>query len=143
MKFSFADGFSGRKKVTGLVNCCTARLMRIGGIKAQIHLGASLERMNEPVNDNDERRVTIITGSASARKGGKSEGVACRSAGRARRRLRRCARSRIARRRGLQFEAELDQIGDMDGVPDDEPHLLGLSGRARGEVSIVTFDLPI
>ena len=40
-------------------------------------------------------------------------------------------------------EAELDQIGDMDGAPDDEPHLSAYQGALEGEVSIVTFDEPI
>ena len=37
-------------------------------------------------------------------------------------------------------EAELDQIGDMEGVPDDEPHLSAYQGAIEGEVSIVTFE---
>ena len=37
-------------------------------------------------------------------------------------------------------EAELDQIGDMQGVPDDEPHLSAYQGAVEGEVSIVTFE---
>ena len=37
-------------------------------------------------------------------------------------------------------EAELDQIGDMEGVPDDEPHLSAYQGALEGEVSIVTFE---
>ncbi|RVA87726.1 transcriptional regulator, partial [Mesorhizobium sp. M7A.F.Ca.CA.004.01.1.1] len=40
-------------------------------------------------------------------------------------------------------EAELDQIGDMDGIPDDEPHISAFQGALEGEVSIVTFDVPI
>ncbi|TGT11514.1 transcriptional regulator, partial [Mesorhizobium sp. M8A.F.Ca.ET.213.01.1.1] len=40
-------------------------------------------------------------------------------------------------------EAELDQIGDMDGAPDDEPHLSAYQGALEGEVSIITFDEPI
>jgi hypothetical protein len=37
-------------------------------------------------------------------------------------------------------EAELDQIGDMEGPPDDEPHMSAYQGALEGEVSIVTFD---
>ena len=37
-------------------------------------------------------------------------------------------------------EAEFDQIGDMDGEPDDEPHLSAYQGALEGEVSIVTFN---
>ncbi|RUZ19720.1 transcriptional regulator, partial [Mesorhizobium sp. M7A.F.Ca.CA.001.04.1.1] len=40
-------------------------------------------------------------------------------------------------------EAELDQIGDMDGIPDEEPHISAFQGALEGEVSIVTFDVPI
>ena len=34
-------------------------------------------------------------------------------------------------------EAELDQIGDMDGAPDEEPHVSAYQGALEGEVSIV------
>ena len=37
-------------------------------------------------------------------------------------------------------EAELDQIGDMDGAPDEEPHVSAYQGALEGEVAIVTFD---
>ena len=40
-------------------------------------------------------------------------------------------------------EAELDQIGDMEGAPDEEPHLSAWQGAIEGEVSIVTFDEPL
>ena len=36
-------------------------------------------------------------------------------------------------------EAELDQIGEMDGTPADEPHASAYQGALEGEVSIVTF----
>lgn len=92
------------------------------------------------MNDNDERPVTIITGRVWRRKGGTPEGVhimlvapdddsAVRSA------LEALAKEGYA-------EAELDQIGDMQGVPDDEPHLSAYQGAVEGEVSIVTFDEP-
>lgn len=35
--------------------------------------------------------------------------------------------------------AELDQIGEMDGEPDEEPHLSAYQGALEGEVSVVTF----
>lgn len=93
------------------------------------------------MNDNDERPVTIITGRVWRRKGGTPEGVhimlvapdddsAVRSA------LEALAKEGYA-------EAELDQIGDMQGVPDDEPHLSAYQGAVEGEVSIVTFDEPL
>jgi len=90
------------------------------------------------VNDNEETAVTIITGRVWKRKGGKVEGVhvmlvapdddsAVRTA------LEALAREGYA-------EAELDQIGDMQGVPDDEPHFSAYQGALEGEVSIVTFE---
>ncbi len=35
---------------------------------------------------------------------------------------------------------ELDQIGEVEGVPDEEPHLSAWQGAIEGEVSIITFD---
>jgi hypothetical protein len=93
------------------------------------------------VNDNEERPVTIITGRVWKRKGGKVEGVhvmlvAPDDDSAVRRALESLAAEGYA-------EAELDQIGDMDGVPDEEPHLSAFQGALEGEVSIVTFDVPI
>ena len=90
------------------------------------------------MNDNEMRPVTIITGRVWRNKGDDSQGVhvllvapdddtAVRTA------LEALAREGYA-------EAELDQIGDMDGVPDDEPHLSAFQGAIEGAVSIVTFD---
>jgi len=92
------------------------------------------------MNDNEARPVTIITGRVWRRKGGDSEGVhvlliapdddtAVRVA------LESLAREGYA-------EAEFDQIGDLDGVPDDEPHLSAYQGALEGQVSVVTFDEP-
>ena len=92
------------------------------------------------MNDNEARPVTIITGRVWRRKGGDSEGVhvlliapdddtAVRIA------LESLAREGYA-------EAEFDQIGDLDGIPDDEPHLSAYQGALEGEVSVVTFDEP-
>lgn len=97
--------------------------------------------MNEAVNDNDEMRpVTIITGRVWGRKGGKPEGVhlmlvAPDDDSAVRRALEALAAEGYA-------EAELDQIGDMDGAPDEEPHLSAWQGALEGEVSIVTFEEP-
>lgn len=90
------------------------------------------------MNDNEIRNVTIITGRVWRKKGGESEGVhimlvapdddtAVRTA------LESLTREGYA-------EAELDQIGDMQGAPDDEPHLSAWQGALEGEVSIVTFE---
>lgn len=89
-------------------------------------------------NDNDERAVTIIIGRVFKQKGGTAEGVhillvapdddtAVRTA------LEALTREGYA-------EAELDQIGDMEGPPDDEPHMSAYQGALEGEVSIVLID---
>ena len=92
------------------------------------------------MNDNEERPVTIIVGRVWRRKGGDSEGVhimlvAPDDDSAVRRALEALAKEGYA-------EVELDQIGDMDGPPDDEPHLSAYQGATEGEVSIVTFDEP-
>lgn len=97
--------------------------------------------MSEPVNDNEvERSVTLITGRVRRRKGGKAEGVQIMLV---------APDDDSAVRRALESltaegyaEAELDQIGDMEGEPDEEPHLSAWQGALEGEVSIITFDTP-
>ncbi|RVC41959.1 transcriptional regulator [Mesorhizobium sp. M4A.F.Ca.ET.090.04.2.1] len=93
------------------------------------------------MNDNEERPVTIITGRVWKKKGGKPEGVhvmlvAPDDDSAVRKALDSLAAEGYA-------EAELDQIGDMDRAPDDEPHLSAYQGALAGEVSIITFDEPI
>ena len=93
------------------------------------------------MNDNDDHAVTIVTGRVWREKGGESEGVhvmlvapdddtAVRTV------LEALASEGYA-------EAELDQIGDMEGVPDEEPHLSAYQSATRGEVAVITFDEPI
>lgn len=99
------------------------------------------QAVNEAMNDNDGvRPVIIITGRVWRRKGGKAEGVhvmlvAPDDDSAVRRALESLAAEGYA-------EAELDQIGEMDGAPDEEPHLSAWQGALEGEVSIVTFDEP-
>lgn len=92
------------------------------------------------MNDNEQKPVTIIVGRVWRKAGGISEGVhvllvapdddtAVRTA------LESLAREGYA-------EAEFDQIGEMEGAPDDEPHLSAWQGAIEGEVSIVTFEEP-
>jgi hypothetical protein len=93
------------------------------------------------MNDNESRPVTIITGRVWRRKGGESEGVhimlvAPDDDSAVRTTLEALAREGYA-------EAELDQIGDLQGVPDEEPHLSAYQGALEGEVAIVTFDEPL
>ncbi|MDH4989991.1 transcriptional regulator [Aquamicrobium lusatiense] len=96
------------------------------------------------MNDNDthdsERAVTIITGRVWRRKGGKAEGVHVMLV---------APDDDTAVRKALESlaaegyaEAELDQIGDMQGEPDDEPHISAYQGALEGEVSVITFDEP-
>lgn len=90
------------------------------------------------MNDNEERPVTIITGRVWRRKGGKSEAVhvmlvAPDDDSAVRKALEALAKEGYA-------ETELDQIGDMEGAPDDEPHMSAFQGALEGEVSIVTFN---
>lgn len=39
-------------------------------------------------------------------------------------------------------EAEFDQIGEMEGQPDEEPHASAWQGATEGEVAVVTFTEP-
>ena len=90
------------------------------------------------MNDNEEPHVTIITGRVFRKKGGKAEGIhvflvapdddtAVKMA------LQALATEGYA-------EAELDQIGDIDGMPEEEPHASAYQGALEGEVAVVTFD---
>ena len=93
---------------------------------------------NHTMNDNDQRAVTIITGRVWREKGEESEGVhvllvAPDDDTAVRTTLEALARESYA-------EAELDQIGEMEGAPDDEPHLSAWQGALEGEIAIVTFN---
>jgi len=90
------------------------------------------------MNDNEQRPVTIITGRVWRKKGGKSEGVHIMLVAPDDDTAVRTALESLTREGFV--EAELDQIGDMEGVPDDEPHLSAYQGATEGEVSIVTFE---
>jgi hypothetical protein len=93
------------------------------------------------VNDNEERPVTLITGRVWKQKGGRSEGihvmlVASDDDSAVRKALESLAAEGYA-------EVELDRIGDIEGAPDEEPHLSAYQGAVEGEVSIVTFEEPL
>ncbi|HWK66450.1 MAG TPA: transcriptional regulator [Rhizobiaceae bacterium] len=92
------------------------------------------------MNDNENRPVTIITGRVWKRKGGKPLGVHVLLVAPDDDSAVRAALDALSREG--YAEAEFDQIGDLDGVPDDEPHLSAYQGAVEGEVSIVTFDAP-
>ena len=89
------------------------------------------------MNDNEMRPVTIITGRVWRMKGGDSEGVHVMLVAPDDDSAVRTALDALTREGYV--EAELDQIGDMEGVPEDEPHLSAWQGAQEGEVSIVTF----
>lgn len=125
----------------------TSRAEMIGfGLCSRLHPCETLNRIRRPqgigdMNDNEERPVTIIVGRVWKRKGGESEGVhvmlvAPDDDSAVRMTLDALAKEGYA-------EVELDQIGDMEGVPDEEPHLSAYQGATEGEVSIVTFDEPL
>ncbi len=90
------------------------------------------------MNDNDPPTVKIITGRVFRDKGGEPEGVHVMLV---------APDDDTAVRRALEAlagqgfaEAEFDQIGDMEGMPDEEPHASAYQGAVEGEVSVVTFD---
>lgn len=92
------------------------------------------------MNDNEERPVTIITGRVWRKKGGKPEGVHIMLVAPDDDTAVRLALDALAKEG--YAEAELDQIGDMQGEPDDEPQISAYQGALEGEVSIVTFNEP-
>lgn len=92
------------------------------------------------MNDNDERPVTIIIGRVWRRKGGKPEGVHIFLAAPDDDSAVRTALEALTREG--YAEAELDQIGDMQGAPDEEPHMSAYQGALEGEVSIVMVKEP-
>jgi hypothetical protein len=92
------------------------------------------------MNDNEERPVTIITGRVWRESGKTSEGVHVMLVAPDDDTAVRLALEALAREG--YAEAELDQIGDMQGAPDEEPHLSAWQGATEGEIAIVTFDEP-
>ena len=93
-----------------------------------------------PDNDNnsDDPMVFIIIGKAFEEDGG--EGVDIHV-------VLRASDDDSAVREALNalaeegfLEADLDQIGMLDGVPDDEPHASAYKGALEGEVAIIRFN---
>ena len=90
------------------------------------------------MNDNEVPPVTVIIGRARRLKGGKADAVhvmliaADEDA---------AVRAALGALRGQGYvEAELDRIGEMEGMPDEEPHASAYQGALEGEVSIVVRD---
>lgn len=92
------------------------------------------------MNDNEEQAVTIVTGRVWRQKGGESEGVHVMLVAPDDDTAVRTVLDALAREG--YAEAELDQIGDLEGVPDDEPHLSAYQSATRGEVAVITFEEP-
>ena len=89
------------------------------------------------MNDAEPRPVTIITGRVFRDKDAEPEEihillVAPDDDTAVRRALESLAREGYA-------EAELNQIGEMEGPPDEEPHISAYQGALEGEVSIITL----
>ena len=93
---------------------------------------------NQATNDNDERPVTIVTGRVWRQKGGKPEGVHVMLVAPDDDSAVRTVLDALTKQG--YAEAELDQIGDMQGAPDEKPHLSAYQGALEGEVSIVMFE---
>lgn len=91
------------------------------------------------MNDNDvDQPVTIIIGRVWREKGMPALGVHV---------LLTAPDDDSAVRRALDAlagegyaEAEFDQIGELEGEPDEEPHLSAWQGAIEGEVSVITFE---
>ena len=93
-------------------------------------------------NDNgreseDEPTVFIIIGRASRRKGGRMEPVHVMLAAPDDDSAVRMALEALASER--YSEADLDQIGVMNGEPDEEPHASAWSGVLAGEIAVIDF----
>jgi len=94
--------------------------------------------MTPPVTpDEDESMVFIIIGRAFERKDGPAADVHIMLAAPDDDTAVREALNALAEE-GYE-EAELDQIGVIDGMPDEEPHASAFQGALEGEVAIITL----
>lgn len=89
------------------------------------------------MNDNDSPPVMIIVGRAWMTKGTEPDRVhvllcAPDDDSAVRNTLEALAREGYV-------EAELDQIGEMEGMPDEEPHASAYQGAIEGEIAIVAL----
>ena len=89
------------------------------------------------MNDNEPPVIWIIVGRVTRRKGGEESEVHV---------LLQAPDEDSAVRialNGLQSkgfaEAQLDQIGELEGMPDEEPHMSAWQGAMEGEIAIVTM----
>lgn len=91
--------------------------------------------MESGMNDNESPAVMIIVGRAWMEAGGESEEVHV---------LLTAPDDDSAVRNALEalsregyVEAELDQIGELQDMPDEEPHASAYQGALEGEIAIV------
>jgi hypothetical protein len=94
---------------------------------------------NDAMNDNAEPPVTLIVGRVRRRKGGAALGVHVLLVAPDDDSAVRMALDALSKQG--YAEVELDRLGEMDGAPDEEPHLSAWQGATEGEVSIVTFEV--
>lgn len=92
----------------------------------------------ESGNDNEEPAVMIIVGRAKRVKGDESSRIHVLLVAPDDDSAVRAALEALAREGYV--EAELDQIGEMEGMPDEEPHASAYQGALEGEIAIVTLD---
>lgn len=95
--------------------------------------------IDDPVNDNDETEpmVFIVIGRAHRVKGDSGIDIHIMLTAPDDDSAVREALNALAEE-GYE-EAELDQIGTLQGAPDEEPHASAYQGALEGEVAIVTF----
>ena len=89
------------------------------------------------MNDNEEPRVIIIVGRVWRSESANAERINV---------LLRAPDDDSAVRMALEaltregyVRAELDQIGELEGMPDEEPHMSAWQGAMEGEIAIVTM----
>ena len=87
------------------------------------------------MNDNDAPVVWIIIGRVTRRKDGPESGVHVMLVAPDEDTAVRLTLQGL-QREGFA-EAQLDQIGELEGEPDEEPHLSADQGALEGEVAIV------
>ncbi|WP_312795481.1 transcriptional regulator [Tianweitania sp.] len=92
-------------------------------------------KMESGENDNESPPVTIIVGRAWMQKDGESEEVHVLLVAPDDDTAVRTALEALSREGYV--EAELDQIGEMQGMPDEEPHASAYQGAVEGEIAIV------
>ncbi len=97
-------------------------------------------KIGDPVNDNDssDPLVFIITGRVHSQADDSGIDVHIMVAAADDDSAVREALNALAQE-GYE-QAELDQIGAVDEMPDEEPHASAYQGALEGEVAIITFD---